>query len=120
MKHVLVLVSRLFSTELFNSMNIALLLRLKKSLGGKCGATTIDRNFQNLMHRRFGKAFDDLPISQKGPGSRFMREFEGIKKDFSNNTYQIDGLQLFMPNLDHNTVDPEIYDVNYHHVLLSR
>jgi hypothetical protein len=34
------------------------------------------------MSKRFGKSFEDLPFSQKGPGSRFMTNFETHKKSF--------------------------------------
>jgi hypothetical protein len=34
------------------------------------------------MSKRFGKNFEDLPLSQKGPGSRFMTSFETQKKSF--------------------------------------
>ncbi|KAK3362432.1 hypothetical protein B0T25DRAFT_575175 [Lasiosphaeria hispida] len=45
-------------------------------IGGKCGSTYIDRNFLMLMARRFGQAFEDVPMKRKGPGSEFMKCFE--------------------------------------------
>jgi hypothetical protein len=37
------------------------------------------------MSKRFGKSFEDLPFSQKGPGSRFMKAFEAYKISFGSN-----------------------------------
>ncbi|RAH43079.1 Hsp70 family protein [Aspergillus brunneoviolaceus CBS 621.78] len=76
----------------------SLLLKLKfeellTGIGGKCGSTAIDRNFYKLMSHRFGKAFDNLPVSAKGPGSHFMNRFEVIKKDFGNSCF-LDILEL--------------------------
>lgn len=34
------------------------------------------------MSSRFGQDFDSLPAKKKGPGSRFMKEFESLKRDF--------------------------------------
>jgi hypothetical protein len=78
--------------------------------GGKCGSTSIDRNFHVLMGHRFGEAFSTLSIAKKGPGSKFMREFEGIKKDFSLNSYETHSISLKMPGLDGQGMDPSIYD----------
>ncbi|KAI9890244.1 MAG: hypothetical protein M1814_004279 [Vezdaea aestivalis] len=51
-------------------------------MGGKCGATYIDRNLHRLLSERFGDAFDSLPAKRKGPGSRLMNSFELVKHDF--------------------------------------
>lgn len=51
-------------------------------IGGKCGSTFIDRNFHRWMSTNFDLAFDRLPAVKKGPGSRFMKEFELYKHDF--------------------------------------
>lgn len=50
--------------------------------GGKCGSTTIDRALVNMLQEEIGEPFVKLPQSKTGPGSRFMEEFELIKKDF--------------------------------------
>jgi len=50
--------------------------------GGKCGSTYIDRNLHTFLANRFGKAFEDLPWVEKGPGGKLMMQFEGIKRDF--------------------------------------
>lgn len=34
------------------------------------------------MARQFGEAFENVPWAQKGPGSKFMACFEGLKRDF--------------------------------------
>ena len=52
------------------------------SLGGKCGSTYIDRLFILWMEKHFGDAYKDLSWEKRGPSSRFMKEFEGHKRDF--------------------------------------
>lgn len=52
--------------------------------GGKCGSTFIDRNLHKLMNEKFGAAFDKVATAEKGPGSRFMEDFEIVKSDFPN------------------------------------
>ncbi|KAF2102746.1 actin-like ATPase domain-containing protein [Rhizodiscina lignyota] len=54
--------------------------------GGKCGSTHIDRRFHQWMSDTFGAAFDSVPFPKKGPGSKFMREFESIKVNFGSET----------------------------------
>ncbi len=88
--------------------------------GGKCGSTSIDRSFHALMRRRFGEAFSSLPSAKKGPGSKFMREFEGIKKDFSESNFETHSISLRMPNLDRDTVDSSVYDYDQEEIKLSR
>ncbi|KAJ5708930.1 hypothetical protein N7493_010264 [Penicillium malachiteum] len=68
--------------------------------GGKCGSTFIDRNFHKWMARTFKSAWESLKPERKGSGSRFMREFEGYKRDFGtpstlNKTFELD---LVIPN----------------------
>jgi len=53
-----------------------------RPIGGKCGATYIDRNLHDLMSKRFGNSFDKLAPARRGPGSRFMQSFESVKRDF--------------------------------------
>jgi hypothetical protein len=73
--------------------------------GGKCGSTYIDRNLHTLLSKRFGSKFDDLPFSQKGPGSRFMASFETYKKSFGLNDdrdiREIGPIRLDLPDSDH-------------------
>ncbi|KAL1615733.1 hypothetical protein SLS54_008863 [Diplodia seriata] len=51
-------------------------------VGGKCGSTYIDRNFNKWMAERFGRSYTSLPPKRRGPGSSFMRSFESAKKAF--------------------------------------
>jgi len=57
--------------------------KLVVGTGAKCGATSIDLRFHEWMINKFGGFFRDLPFEMKGPGSRFMREFELYKNDFT-------------------------------------
>lgn len=34
------------------------------------------------MSKRFGAAWDDIPIHRKGPGSNFMNRWETVKRQF--------------------------------------
>lgn len=71
------------------------------SSGGGCGATFIDRNFYALMTRRFGGRFTTLAPAMKAPGSKFMRNFETIKKTFGYNDddsiKEVEGLDMDSP-----------------------
>ena len=58
---------------------------MKFFLGGKCGSTCIDRKLHDLLSQRFGDAFKNVSWVHKGPGSRLMTSFEGIKRDFGLN-----------------------------------
>ncbi|GIZ48282.1 hypothetical protein CKM354_001135000 [Cercospora kikuchii] len=51
-------------------------------IGGKCGATSIDRSLQQLMSKRFGDAWDSIGVHRKGPGSNFMNKWEIVKRQF--------------------------------------
>ena len=35
------------------------------------------------MGERYGDAFQNLPMSKIGPGSKFMEQFETVKRDFT-------------------------------------
>jgi molecular chaperone DnaK (HSP70) len=66
--------------------------------GGKCASTYIDRQFHLWMSSRFGADFDNLPFEKKGPGSRFMKEFEDHKRNFGTARAEEEyELTLFMP-----------------------
>lgn len=89
--------------------------------GAKCGGTFIDRNLHQLMTKRFGKAFSELPSDRIGPGSRFMVAFESKKQQFSaSNTRKSYKLPLIMPELDISSGHIEGYDENYNEVILSK
>ena len=41
------------------------------------------------MSKKFGRSFDnDVKFEKKGPGSKFMREFESAKRDFGHSSDQ--------------------------------
>jgi hypothetical protein len=88
-----------------------------KILGGKCGATYIDRNLHELMSRRFGDLFNQLPPAKRGPGSQFMSSFELIKRDFG--AKDDDRLKEVGP-LKLNSSNPLHYDEDEGMVKLSK
>lgn len=61
------------------------------------------------MSENFGAAFDSLPYDKKGPGSRFMKDFEGRKRDFSSSNLSGDcEVTLRMPDApESDFYDPE-------------
>ncbi|KAF2812375.1 actin-like ATPase domain-containing protein [Mytilinidion resinicola] len=79
---------------------------LVEGAGGKCGSTYIDRQFHQWMSRKFGASFDNLKFEKKGPGSRFMKDFEGHKKDFgsSDDLDQVYEINLVMPGVSYSIV----------------
>lgn len=97
------------------------LLRFEELLGGageKCGSTYIDREFYKWMSRKFGAAFDNLNPDKKRPGSRFMKDFEGHKRDFgfSSKSDQKFEIELVIPGAK----DSDIYDKDNSIVILTR
>ena len=72
------------------------------------------------MRRWFGEAFTNLPISDTGPGSRFMRDFEGYKKDFPEGSGELNRIHLKMSRLAPGAVDANRYDFETDEVLFSR
>lgn len=79
--------------------------KLTSLIGGKCGSTNIDRNLHLLLSERFKSAFDDLPFTHTGSGSRFMASFETLKQDFGRNNEskigEIGPLNLDIPDSEH-------------------
>ena len=51
--------------------------------GAKCGGTSVDRALHALLQQRYGTVFTDLPSTKIGIGSKFMEEFETIKRDYT-------------------------------------
>ena len=53
------------------------------------------------METRFGRSYTDLPWHKRGPGSAFMKLFEGFKKDFgtSDDRSQYYDMVLVMKNV---------------------
>lgn len=85
--------------------------------GGKCGSTYVDRNLHKFLDERFGHAFRDVPDKFKGPGSRFMTEFEKVKHSFGgvdNDSYEISPIPLGSGH------DSEHFDEDEEAVILSQ
>lgn len=79
------------------------------------------------MRRWFGEAFSKLPTSDTGPGSRFMRDFEGYKKDFEgyNKDYaegsgELNRIHLKMSRLTPGALGASRYDFETDEVLFSK
>ncbi|KAH7135278.1 hypothetical protein B0J11DRAFT_156863 [Dendryphion nanum] len=81
---------------------------LVEGMGGKCGSTYIDRAFHRWMSEKFKKQFDDLSFEKRGPGSRFMKDFENHKHDFgyTDNLDHVYEIYLVMPGVS----TSEFYD----------
>ena len=70
-----------------------------------------------LLSKRFGDAFDSLPLKKKGPGSNLMKAFEQVKRDFG---YSKDSHTHELPlNMYTEKADPEYFDDDERLVLLS-
>ncbi|OKL57977.1 hypothetical protein UA08_06780 [Talaromyces atroroseus] len=82
--------------------------------GAKCGSSTIDRQFLKFMRQRFGTEFTSKSEKIIGPKSRFMEEFEGIKRRFDERT-ETEGLRLQM-----NWDNQDQYDSEDGEVILKR
>ncbi|KIN04334.1 hypothetical protein OIDMADRAFT_159767 [Oidiodendron maius Zn] len=88
-------------------------------VGGKCGSTYIDRNLHSLLSRRFGTPFDNLPLSKKGSGSRFMMSFEKFKQDFGRNDddhhdiREVTDLKLDIPDSEFYNEEERIVNLTY-------
>lgn len=54
-----------------------------KDIGAKCGGTSIDRGFYQLLSEKLGTPFDNLSYSSVGPGSELMDRFEEVKRAFN-------------------------------------
>lgn len=88
--------------------------------GAKSGGTSIDRALHALMRHRYGDAFSSMPLTKIGPGSKFMEDFETIKRDFdgqdSNQTFEI---HLKMRDLDRNDRSVPQYDFEEDEITLT-
>ncbi|KAI9736755.1 MAG: hypothetical protein M1834_000959 [Cirrosporium novae-zelandiae] len=89
-------------------------------IGGKCGATYIDRNLRDLLAKRYGPAFTNLPMSKTGPGSRVMIDFESVKKSFDgDSSTTILPLRLIMKNFTRGFFNSRGYDPEEGEIQLS-
>jgi len=71
------------------------------------------------MCRKFGSKFEDgVKFEKKGPGSKFMKEFESAKRDFghSNDPAQEFEVSLVIPGAS----DSRYYDTDESLVKISR
>ena len=81
-----------------------------KAIGAKCGSTYIDREFIKWMEQKFGNSYRKLSWDKKGPRSRFMKEFEGHKRDFGKHNLD-DTLRYYeMPLLMKDVPESRHYD----------
>ena len=76
---------------------------------GKVGSTYVDRSFHHGMSSKFLGHFERLGHEKKGPGSRFMMDFERIKQGFEGDASQQEKYEitLNMPGLEHYDYDAE-------------
>jgi hypothetical protein len=90
-------------------------------VGAKCGATSIDRALHSLMTQRYGDAFSSLPIQKIGPASKFMEDFETIKRDFGGrDPTQTFEIHLKMRDLDKKDRSVVQYDFEEDEITLTR
>ena len=68
------------------------------------------------MTRKFGEVFRNVPFEKKGPGSRFMKEFECCKRDFGSNSDSEYEFTLVMRDAE----DSEYYDAEQGLVKMQR
>lgn len=86
---------------------------LVEGQGGKIGSSYIDRQFHLWLASRFGPYFEkELDYKKKGPGSRLMKEFESLKRDFGGSrnrqdTYEVP-LNMKHPDCDNFDSDEAI------------
>ena len=67
------------------------------------------------MSSKFGDAFDTLPFEKRGPGSKFMKQFEAHKVEFGYGGQLEFELALLLPRV----TDSEYYDAQETSVKLS-
>lgn len=104
----------------YKVMQLKPIIRFEELLPGtgeKCGSTYIDREFYKWMSKRFGGAFDNMNPDKKRPGSRFMKEFEGHKRDFGSlGNHQKFDIELVIPGAK----DSDIYEQDNSTVILTQ
>lgn len=92
-------------------------------VGGKCGSTYIDRNFNEWMTATFGTAYTSIELRKRGPGSQMMQNFETAKMAFGSHR-GIDDEHIFeVENVNMNILDDnlkfECYDVEEQTIKLT-
>ena len=72
-----------------------------RDAGGKCGATSIDRNFVQWMSKNFGSNYTSIDMKKRGPGSVFMDSFESAKRNFGSpdddRPFEIGPIEMELP-----------------------
>ncbi|KAL1965072.1 hypothetical protein VTN77DRAFT_6132 [Rasamsonia byssochlamydoides] len=85
-------------------------------IGGKCGSTHIDRNFNQWMIKTFGDAYLSLPVKRRGPGSRFMESFDSEKRNFrganERRLIEVGPLNMDVPYSIHDDDDERMVKLN--------
>jgi hypothetical protein len=75
------------------------------------------------MENKFGRAYTNLNWEKRGPASRFMKDFEGHKRDFGKSTGATDYYEMSLvmdaPDSDHYDRDDALVKL-YEFVNLSR
>ncbi|KAK6501049.1 hypothetical protein TWF506_003804 [Arthrobotrys conoides] len=79
------------------------------AIGGKCGGTSVDRQLVKWLSERYKDAFLNLDEKWRGPGSRFMKDFELNKKKFGTGE-QLTPMTLPMDHDDDEDGDLMIFD----------
>ena len=73
------------------------------------------------MGRRFGQAYDELPVGTTSPGSQFMEDFQRIKHNFRTaDDPEIQRIHLEMDLSEESAVYNQFYDFEDQEVLISR
>jgi hypothetical protein len=72
------------------------------------------------MTDRFGEAYTSISGTQRGPGSKFMADFESVKKDFGargNDDFRDRiGLKMDAPNSEYyDSAQRDVILTRYHH-----
>lgn len=71
------------------------------------------------MTDRYGSHFTKLPPNRRGPGSTFMKIFEGIRNDFNGTNYRNSSLQLIMKHIEEGDANCIQYDPEDSQVTLT-
>ncbi|KAM7196357.1 actin-like ATPase domain containing protein [Rhypophila sp. PSN 637] len=84
-------------------------------LGGKCGSSCIDLEFDHFMKNRFGEAYSSMNPSATKVRSAFMRGFETFKHAFNVkvDNSEVDDLEMRIP-LDMKDMDPGLVPGAYY------
>lgn len=77
----------------------------------------MDLNFERCLNTTFGHNYTSVPMSKRGPGSRFRTSFESVKRNFSG----LENKRIFeIGPIDMDVSDSIHYDDDEGAVRLSR